>query len=87
MASKPGLDALKAAYYRVHDSTPSQDQTAGRAGLRSQTQVSRLLRVGRDHRVLREAFRVPADLSLKARPERRTSFSRLSSHQRTVNSR
>ncbi len=74
MASKPSLDALKAAYYRVHDPALTQEQIAYKAGLGAQAQVSRLLKDARDHKILQEVFRFPADLSPEDRLEIVNSF-------------
>lgn len=74
MASKPSLDALKAAYYRVHDPALTQEQIASKAGLGKQAQVSRLLKDARDHNVLQEVFRFPADLPAEDRLEIVNSF-------------
>src|SRR5215472_6192238 len=57
MSSTPSLDALKAAYYKVHDPALTEDQIAGKASLGSQTRVSRLLKEAREHKVLREVSR------------------------------
>ena len=76
MAARLSLDALKAAYYRVHDPGLTQDQIASKAGLGTQAQVSRLLRDARENKVLLEVFRFPADLSAEDRLEVVNSFFR-----------
>ena len=74
MTSKLSLDALKAAYYRVYDPALTQEQIAHKVGLGQQAQVSRLLKDAREHKVLQEVFRFPADLSQEDRLEVVNSF-------------
>jgi DNA-binding transcriptional regulator LsrR (DeoR family) len=73
MLTKRELDLLKTAYYSVYGPALTQDQIASRVGL-TQVQVSRLLKEARDHKVLREVFRFPADLSPEDRLEIANSF-------------
>jgi len=68
------LDALKAAYYKVYDPALTQEQIARKAGLGQQAQVSRLLKEAREHGVLQEVFRFPADLPQGDRLEIVNSF-------------
>jgi DNA-binding transcriptional regulator LsrR (DeoR family) len=74
MASKPGLDALKAAYYRVHAPGLTQGQIADKAGLGDQATVSRLLKDARNANVLMEVFVFPPDLPQEDRLEIENSF-------------
>jgi DNA-binding transcriptional regulator LsrR (DeoR family) len=74
MTSKPSLDALKAAYYKVYDPALTQEQIAHKVGLGQQAQVSRLLKEAREHKVLQEVFRFPADLTQEDRLEVVNSF-------------
>jgi DNA-binding transcriptional regulator LsrR (DeoR family) len=67
MASEISENALKAAYNRANDSSLTQQQIADSAGLGSQAQVSRLLAEAREHKVLREVFQWPADVSDEVR--------------------
>jgi DNA-binding transcriptional regulator LsrR (DeoR family) len=73
MVTRPSLDTLKVAYYKVHDPSLKQDQIARETGL-NQAQVSRLLKDARDHKILQEVFRFPADLPSEARLEVVNSF-------------
>jgi DNA-binding transcriptional regulator LsrR (DeoR family) len=74
MASDISLNALKAAYYRAHDPTLTQQQIAEKAGLGTQAQVSRLLAEAREHKVLREVFQFPIDLPEDERQQVANSF-------------
>lgn len=67
------LDALKAAYYKVYDPALTQEKI-GRLLAVQQAQVSRLLKDAREHKVLQEVFRFPADLSQEDRLEIVNSF-------------
>src|SRR5215469_12965232 len=74
MATKPSIDALKAAYYKAHAPNLTQQEIAERARLGTQAQVSRLLAEARDHKVLREVFQFPADVSDEDRRQVENSF-------------
>ena len=74
MAEKPSLDALKAAYFKAHAPNLTQQEIGDRARLGTQAQVSRLLAEAREHKVLREVFQFPPNVSDEDRRQVENSF-------------
>jgi DNA-binding transcriptional regulator LsrR (DeoR family) len=70
----PSVDVLKAAYFKAHAPSLTQQEIAVRARLGTQVQVSRLLAEAREHKILREVFQFPEGIAEDVRRQVENSF-------------